>query len=327
MIYLSFCIPTYNRSTYLRQTIESIISQKEFTDSDEVEVIVSDNNSTDDTNCIMSLYTEKYPTKIKYYRNSENIKDYNYEKVLSYGNGQILKLHNDTLTLLPNSLGKIINIVKYSIQGNYFPYFTDGYLRDILKPVVCNNKYDFLELVSYRITWIGSFSIYRDSFNEIETFSDRAELMLCQVDVIFKLLEKGVTFLIIPDKLFSTVSPLSKGGYNLPKVFLINYFIILRDYFDRESDIVFLEKQLRKTAFEFVLPWLIRIYINKLLFGKKYEFEFNGYQIIIKESFNTKTLMHFECKLFLGIFYSMLIIISKNALHKIRITRKMLSFK
>lgn len=45
---LSICIPTYNRSTYLRESIESIIHQSEFISGD-VEIVISDNASTDNT--------------------------------------------------------------------------------------------------------------------------------------------------------------------------------------------------------------------------------------------------------------------------------------
>ncbi|RYZ98014.1 MAG: glycosyltransferase, partial [Sphingobacteriaceae bacterium] len=73
MIYLSICIPTYNRSNNLRETIESIITQPEFNGTDEVEIVIADNCSTDDTETVANEYTAKYPSKIKYNRNSENI--------------------------------------------------------------------------------------------------------------------------------------------------------------------------------------------------------------------------------------------------------------
>ena len=50
---LSICIPTYNRSGYLEQCLESIVHQERF---DEIEVIISDNCSTDDTEAVCKKY-------------------------------------------------------------------------------------------------------------------------------------------------------------------------------------------------------------------------------------------------------------------------------
>jgi abequosyltransferase len=44
---LSICIPTYNRSQYLKQALETYVSNAAF--DDEVEIVISDNASTDNT--------------------------------------------------------------------------------------------------------------------------------------------------------------------------------------------------------------------------------------------------------------------------------------
>lgn len=67
---LSICIPTYNRSTYLRWLLESIVSQKGFTE--EVEIIIYDDPSSDNTQEMVSEYIKKY-TNIIYHRNIERV--------------------------------------------------------------------------------------------------------------------------------------------------------------------------------------------------------------------------------------------------------------
>lgn len=59
---LSFCIPTYNRCQLLRETIGSILSQ-----SLNIEIVVSDNCSVDDTQSYMEELCKYYP-QIHYYR-------------------------------------------------------------------------------------------------------------------------------------------------------------------------------------------------------------------------------------------------------------------
>ena len=55
---LSICIPTYNRAEVLRDTLEHYTSCEEF--NDEVELIISDNASTDATKSLCTEYAEQY---------------------------------------------------------------------------------------------------------------------------------------------------------------------------------------------------------------------------------------------------------------------------
>lgn len=68
---LSICIPTYNREKYLKECLESIVNQKWFNISD-IEIVISDNASTDNTKELVHEYQKKY-SNIKYHRNEENI--------------------------------------------------------------------------------------------------------------------------------------------------------------------------------------------------------------------------------------------------------------
>ena len=56
---VSICIPTYNRDEYLEKTIESIIRCSEFM-AGYVELVVSDNASTDKTEEVCKRYIGKY---------------------------------------------------------------------------------------------------------------------------------------------------------------------------------------------------------------------------------------------------------------------------
>ncbi|MGC8622298.1 MAG: glycosyltransferase family 2 protein [Caldisphaera sp.] len=60
-------IPTYNRSKYLKEALESALNQT----YPNIEIIVSDNASTDDTQEMMKQYISN--PKVKYFRQKENI--------------------------------------------------------------------------------------------------------------------------------------------------------------------------------------------------------------------------------------------------------------
>ena len=68
---LSICIPTWNRWYSLQHCLNSIIEQDEFKSWD-VEIVISDNASTDETEVEIWKLCEKYG-EIRYFRNEVNI--------------------------------------------------------------------------------------------------------------------------------------------------------------------------------------------------------------------------------------------------------------
>ena len=83
---LSICIPTYNRANLLVKAISSIVEQPIFS-SGKIEVVVTDNCSTDETKKICEEFMSKYENIKPYYilnRNSEDKKRVKkYGKVIS----------------------------------------------------------------------------------------------------------------------------------------------------------------------------------------------------------------------------------------------------
>lgn len=299
MIYLSICIPTYNRSVNLYDTIKSIISQSEFIESDEIEIVVSDNCSTDNTEEMMEQFLVTYPTKIKYHRNEENIIDRNFEKVLSLGSGSILKLNNDTLTLNPGSLKPLLKVVKYCVQNNLIPFLLNGVKPKYKDSILCTDISSFISTTSYWSTWIGGFCISKKSFQEIENFSQKAPLKLVQVDVLMRLLNKNEKILVIPDRFSTSISPEKKGGYNLPQVFLTNYFKILGGYFINENEVKVLKKEKSEVLFKFILPWLVNLQKESIAKTVNYTFDSSNYKKIVREEFSYLTYLYFEALLLL----------------------------
>ena len=118
---LSICIPTYNRDECLNNCIYSIVSQKMFNSSD-VELVISDNASDDNTYEIVKKYQEQYKNII-YTRNSENIGDRNFPAALGNSHGIFRKLCNDTLIFRDGALEYLLNIVKENIKQRPVIFF------------------------------------------------------------------------------------------------------------------------------------------------------------------------------------------------------------
>ena len=95
---VSICIPTYNRASMLREAVTSALAQ----DYANLEVVVSDNASTDDTSKVVNEFNDP---RIKYFRNSVNIGVFqNFSKAAyKYARGKYAMLLADDDYLIDNS--------------------------------------------------------------------------------------------------------------------------------------------------------------------------------------------------------------------------------
>jgi len=105
--FVSLCIPVYNGEKYLKQAIDSILSQT----FQRFEVIISDNASTDQTEKICRQYMKK-DDRISYHRNKNNIGgSRNHNCLVKLASGEYFKwtAHDDILA--PEYLEKCVNVL------------------------------------------------------------------------------------------------------------------------------------------------------------------------------------------------------------------------
>jgi len=279
---LSICIPTYNRAEHLKETILSIVNQKRFVETNDVEIVISDNNSNDETPKIISDFVKIYGEKIRYYKNqSTTLAEINFEMVLSYGKGIYLKLNNDTLKHIDGSLDKMIEVINENKTSRNILYFLNGVSKTGGK--ICYGFDSFIKNVSFYVTWIAIFGIWREDLTKVKDFSRYANLQLSQTDVMFRIMDYKENVFINNDILFISIHPNTKGGYDLLTVFLDNYFFLLTEQLNKGklTNETFI-KEKRKLLFHFIRPMLayIKIYPKRYYFEckKKYERIFNHYK-------------------------------------------------
>lgn len=118
---LSICIPTFNRANLLKECLESIISQlKDKSLFNQIEIIISDNNSQDNTKNMVSSYQKKY-SNIRYYKNKENVGSVvNTIQVASYAKGKYIWIFSDDDLQYEYTLNTLTNIMeKYEPDALY----------------------------------------------------------------------------------------------------------------------------------------------------------------------------------------------------------------
>lgn len=268
---LSICIPTYNRANVLNKALKALTSQEFFQNTNSVEIVISDNCSTDNTDLVCKKYTELFPDKVFYHRNSENIRDKNFEKALSLGKGKYLKLCNDTILYKKNSLEQMCSDISIFIDKKPLLCFASGFISHNNKYEFCNNMNEFISKISYGITAIGTFGIWKEDFNKIQNFNRFSDKQLVQVDVILRNFADKKQAVIVTPIYFENIVYRGKGGYNIAEVFGKNYLSILEDYLKT--------KELKKLIFEQEKKKLLLHHINKFYFDFEnlYNFKKSGY--------------------------------------------------
>ncbi len=106
---VSVCIPAYNYARFLPEAIESILGQS-FTD---FELLIIDNNSTDDTMEVVSRYAAR-DKRIRFSTNSENIGMIpNFNLLLKQARGEYVKfVCGDDFLPSSESLRKMVKVIE-----------------------------------------------------------------------------------------------------------------------------------------------------------------------------------------------------------------------
>lgn len=230
---LSICIPTYNRCDYLEKCLGSIVSQKEFLDG-EVEIVISDNASPDNTQAFCEEYAAKYPG-IKYYRNDTNIIDYNFPLVLGRANGTYRKLMNDTFYIMEGRLGYLCDFIKEHQKTHEQLFFLNKNRYSVSKEIIeCKDLDQFAEVSCTWTTWNGSFGLWDIECENIESDIAGCELSLWACKKVYeKVYEKGGA-IVCNERIFGyqpriKSKDLTYGVYN---VLYINFLSILGEYLE-----------------------------------------------------------------------------------------------
>jgi glycosyltransferase involved in cell wall biosynthesis len=106
---ISIVIPTYSRSTLLRQTLDSIAGQTFLPDN--LEVVVSNDCSHDDTKEVLDDYQSRWPF-LKVFHQTQNLRTKNWEFVLGEATGELVFLLCDDDAIAPDFLASYLALFR-----------------------------------------------------------------------------------------------------------------------------------------------------------------------------------------------------------------------
>jgi len=111
-IKLSICIPTHNRAKFIGEALESIVSQAR----DNVEIVVVDGASIDNTAQIVRRYQQQFSNLI-YYRSERNSGvDKDMAKTIELARGEYCWMFSDDDTLKSGAIKRILQEIKFGYE-------------------------------------------------------------------------------------------------------------------------------------------------------------------------------------------------------------------
>ena len=169
-ILLSICIPTCNRGSILDTVILNYITNEEFDDS--VELVISDNASTDNTEDIVNEIIKNNPSKnISYYKNKENIGAKNFFAVISRAKGKYAKLSNDYIYMTNEGLKVLKDNIRNTSEDTCL-FFYDHLRQKNRGAVMVQNVDEFIHLVNNKITWVTNFGCWTKDIQELGEYTN-----------------------------------------------------------------------------------------------------------------------------------------------------------
>lgn len=249
---MSICIPTYNRAGDLSRCLSSIYDQ--IGDTDLIEVIVSDNASTDATPDILTHFAASY-SNFHSVRNQENIgADANILHVLTKGRGTFLKIQGDDDFFLPGTVLPLLNVLHQ--HGDCAVIHVD-LIHPSGEAVTGEGMNDYLARTSIYASFISSTILRRKEWEQIEEKSLFLSSSFNQIYWQYAMLEQHPRFCVVHRSIFAYAGN-DTASYNFGQVFIDGYQRILQHFVGRGLEPEAVREDKRNALYAFILPWYSR---------------------------------------------------------------------
>ena len=255
---LTVAIPTYNRADCIKESLDSILSQV----NNDVEVIVCDNASTDNTRGVLAPYINS--EKIKYYGAEQNGgMDFNFLRCLQYAAGDYVLLFSDDDILLSGAINKIISLIDnenpdyINLNSTMFTKSVDeineqSVPRMILRTesdLISTDKKECIEYLGVFLTYLSATVIKRENFLKVENPQKYYGTYFIHAHIVLETLHGENKKIVITKEPFVGARMGNSGGFNLYEVWVKQYKKLLLE---------------NAVANGFPLETMRRIYVNDI---------------------------------------------------------------
>ncbi len=231
---LTIAIPTWNRSSFLGRNLKKITGNIDSHQINEIEILVVDNASSDDTAEVVGEY-QKCFGYIKYVKNDENIGPIaNFIKAISLVNTKYLHLLGDDDFLDDNYFAYFPEILLHS---NYGVIFLNSYgfnndaeqeMPFCISPGIVNIKsFDsFVLKCMHHTTFISNFVLNTDLAKSKHQFETYSEINFSQV--VYFVAQQNLKNIFIKDYLVAA----KRNNANVEifqELFLVDFICIINN--------------------------------------------------------------------------------------------------
>jgi glycosyltransferase involved in cell wall biosynthesis len=292
---LTIGIPTYNGSAFIRDALDSVIRQISGELSSKVDILVSDNGSTDGTPGIIKSYQESQPVRIHYTRNDVNIGyDRNVDKLFKNASGKFIWILADDDVLTDGALLKILELLGTNpglkaVMVNFDKY--DRTLQHVTDRVVidgdkyCRDAETFLRGAKARYNLVSSLIFNKSAWNE-ENIDHMFGSNFIHVYVLFRLLLRGDSYIVHEPLIKMRMGSENSGtdGDSLLSIALDSGAIIrsMRKMGHRPDIIRWLFRDVRKYTFRTITVAKLLGIKKKSIVAKKLVANHNGLAVWFK---------------------------------------------
>jgi glycosyltransferase involved in cell wall biosynthesis len=263
---LTIAIPTFNREVFLDRALDSIHSQIK-DQNYPIEIIVSNNNSQDNSEKIVEKYINQ-GLPIQYIKNAQNMgADFNIVQCYKKATGKYVVVFGDDDIFNAGAINRILYILnKYKGVGLFFLNWRviDGNesLKSTVSEILVYEDYvSFYDTVNQSITFISGMIVNSSFVKDIE-FDKYKDSCLIQVPLFLEA-SFNSTYNIIHKEALISVQPENSGGYSFSKVFGENISKIFEDFsIDNKRKKIFDNIKVRLLMENFPV-WIYRIKTQK----------------------------------------------------------------
>jgi abequosyltransferase len=234
---LTIAIPTYNRAESLRALLDLLGHQ--INNDARVELIVSDNASTDATSSLIRRLLGQ-GIAIRYIRNETNLgADRNIIQCFESAAGKYVWIFSDDDLMAPGTVSRVLDAVANETFDLVYvtPYFFNEYRQhkefSPTTDITCTSARDFANRVHVMLTFISGLVVNKDTICGAphRPFNTLFDSSLAQLGPFFTALNRHRRSLIIRDPLVAATANTSVG-YALYKVFGTNLTTIANEWLD-----------------------------------------------------------------------------------------------
>ena len=168
---LSICIPTFNRSHLLKEGLAYILAAAKGYEN-KIEIVISDNASTDSTRDVVREFQIKYPF-IRYHRNDVNIFELNYYVAAGLAKGEYIwlfsdddKMNTEAISMVLRSIesGYNLIIINYSLWTNDFSKMIKPKVFPLRKDMIFFDHNVLMNTFGLRLGFISCIVVKKDRF-------------------------------------------------------------------------------------------------------------------------------------------------------------------